>query len=390
MTRQLHVAVIGHSAATSGAELALSRVLPLLLAEDSLLMTIVLAEDGPLVPILRSQGARVVILPLDEGVRSLGRYVTSSPQAAVGSALLLLSYTHKLARFLRAERVHVVHTNSLKAAVYGGAAGRLARIPVLWHLRDRLAPDYMPDRTARFIRLLGRFLPTQIAVNSSTTGATMLSKLSKIVQVVPDCVQLPDVQSEARATPERVLWLGMMGRLAPWKGQHILIAAFAHAFRERSGIRLALVGSAMFGDADYELQLKEQVAELGLGDRIDFRGFRPDIWSEYAGFDVAVHASVIPEPFGQVVIEAMACGVAVVAADAGGPAEIVTDGTDGLLVPPGDIAALSRALQRLIDDPELRHRLGNAGKRRAADFGPHVTAAALLDLYRGLAPGTSW
>ena len=414
MGRRLHVAVVGHSAALSGGELALSRVLPDLLAEDSLLITIVLAEDGPLVPVLRSQGARVVILPLADDIRSANRYLTKSPMAAVRAGLPLLAYTWRLAGFLRSERVDLVHTNTLKAAVYGGAAGRLARIPVLWHLRDRLAADYLPGGTARAIGLLGHLLPQQIAVNSAATASTLPARLADRAQVVPDCIQPPEDRPDVYSSPGffpplmmsslsnqsaeceggRVLWLGMMGRLALWKGQHIVIRAFASAFDERDDVRLAFVGSAMFGDADYETELKAQVEQLGLGDRVEFRGFRSDIWAEYAGFDVAVHASVIPEPFGQVVIEAMAAGVPVVAAADGGPAEIITHDIDGLLIPSGDDEALGRALRRLVDDSDLRHRLGNAGRIRSADFTPAATAAELVGLYRrvcgsiALQPGT--
>ena len=80
---------------------------------------------------------------------------------------------------------------------------------------------------------------------------------------------------------------------------------------------------------------------------MEFRGFRPDMGSELERVDAMIHASVIPEPFGQVVIEGMAAGLAVVASDAGGPAEVITHEVDGLLYPPGDVAALAVLLRRL-------------------------------------------
>jgi glycosyltransferase involved in cell wall biosynthesis len=145
------------------------------------------------------------------------------------------------------------------------------------------------------------------------------------------------------------------------------------------------VGEAMFGEDGYVARLRRQVAGLGLGDRVRFRGFRSDVWSELAHLDVLVHASTTPEPFGQVVLEGMAAGLPVVAAAAGGPAEIMIDDDDGLLVPPGSVGALTAALRRLADDPSLRARLGRQARITAAGYPPERTAAALLPLYTRMA-----
>jgi glycosyltransferase involved in cell wall biosynthesis len=99
-----------------------------------------------------------------------------------------------------------------------------------------------------------------------------------------------------------------------------------------------------------------------------------------AGASIAVHASTIPEPFGLAVAEAMAAGLAVVAS-AGGPSELITDGVDGVLCPPGDTAALAQALVRLAADPGLRERLGARARARAADLSPARVAAQLADVY---------
>ena len=95
-----------------------------------------------------------------------------------------------------------------------------------------------------------------------------------------------------------------------------------------------LVGSAMFGEEEYEQQLIDLVGQLGISDRVDFCGFVHDVPKFLMDVDILVHASVIPEPFGQVVVEGMAAGLAVVASDAGGPAEVITHEVDGLLYPP--------------------------------------------------------
>jgi glycosyltransferase involved in cell wall biosynthesis len=111
-------------------------------------------------------------------------------------------------------------------------------------------------------------------------------------------------------------------------------------------------------------------------------GFCDDIGAELGELDVLVHASLITEGFGLVVVEGMAAGLAVVAARAGGPTEIITDGQDGLLYPPGDVHALAAAVRRLAADEPMRTRLGEAARRRARDFTPEVIAPQVLALYR--------
>ena len=101
-----------------------------------------------------------------------------------------------------------------------------------------------------------------------------------------------------------------------------------------------------------------------------------------------MHCSVRPEPFGQVVLEGMAAGVPVIAAAAGGPTELVTDGVDGILTTPGDAAELAGALRRLVDEPELRAMLAAAARERSGEFTPERTAARLLEVYRQVVSGS--
>ena len=142
----------------------------------------------------------------------------------------------------------------------------------------------------------------------------------------------------------------------------------------------------MFGEEKYAGALEERAERLGIADQIEFRGFREDIWEELAQLDVLVHCSVTPEPFGQVVLEAMAARVPVIAAAAGGPAEVVTPDVDGILTRPGDVSELAAAMRRLHADPDLRAALADQGLKRSADFTPDHAAKQLLSVYRGVAP----
>jgi glycosyltransferase involved in cell wall biosynthesis len=111
--------------------------------------------------------------------------------------------------------------------------------------------------------------------------------------------------------------------------------------------------------------LRALAVELGVSDRVGFTGFVEEPASAMRALDVIVHATVVPEPFGLVVAEGMACGRAVVASGAGGAAEIVREDEDALLHAPGSVEELAAVIQRLVADPDLRRRLGAAGRRSA-------------------------
>jgi glycosyltransferase involved in cell wall biosynthesis len=172
------------------------------------------------------------------------------------------------------------------------------------------------------------------------------------------------VRRELGVSGDEVLFV-LVGRINAWKGQRLLVLAFAELVRETSvPVRLALVGSAFQGQSSFEDELREAIVASGCAERIGLYPFRADIEAVWEAADVAVVPSTQPEPFGRVAVEAMAFAKPVVAADHGGLSEIVKDGQTGLLVPPGDVHALSAALKRLAVGPEERVRLGEAGRQR--------------------------
>jgi len=373
------VVYLDHCALLSGAELALSRLLPALTAEVD--AHVILGEAGPLADRLRDAGASVEVLSMPDRARTLRRdRVRASLRTALAAASTI-RYCLRLYTRLRALRPDVVHTNSLKSALYGGLAAKAAGVPVVWHVRDRLATDYLPAPAVRLVRRCARWLPSTLIANSEATRST-LGPGAPPATVIPSPV---DVRVPARV-PHQALAVGVVGRLAPWKGQDLFLAAFAEAFPDGPE-RAVLVGDALFGEDAYARRLRSLAADLGIADRVDFRGFRADVPSELGALDVLVHCSTVPEPFGQVVVEGMAAGLPVVVPDAGGPAEVVTHETDGLLYPIGDRAALAATLRRLAADPALRRRLGDAARSRARDFTPEAVAAQVMTVYRGVLAG---
>ncbi len=368
---RLRVVYLDHTAVPGGAEIALAE---LIRAMPDVRAHVVLGADGPARHLLEQAGATVEVLPY--GATALRRDAATVARAGATTLGGTAAYTARLARRLRALKPDVVHANSLKAAVYGGPAARAARVPFVWHARDFAGPEYLPAGAVRLVRTLARTVPTVVVANSAAT----LASLGVAGRVVPSPVR----PVTATPVPHEGFVAGSAARLSPWKGQHVFLEAFAQAFGDDPSATARVVGGALFCEDDYAASLGALADRLGIQDRVVFTGQVDDVGQELTKLDVLVHSAVTPEPFGQVVVQGMSAGLPVVAANAGGPAETITDGVDGLLVPPGDVPAYAAALLRLRHDEKLRARLGAAGRRTAQRYAPDRIAAEVRDLYRSL------
>jgi glycosyltransferase involved in cell wall biosynthesis len=374
--RRTKVVYLDHVARLSGGEIALMRLLPRMKGVN---VHVILGEDGPLADRLVKAGVSVEVMAIAPAARDLRRQQVRVGAGALASAWSTAVYVLRLAHRLRRLSPDLVHTNSLKAGVYGSVAARLAGVPVVWHVRDRVAEDYIPATAVRLVRSLVRRLAGGVIANSQATLATLDGYAPAASWVIPASVELSPLPHQGQAHTT----FGMLGRIAPWKGQDLFLRAFAQAFPDGPE-RAVLIGAPMFGEEEYEHSLHRLVDTLGLGDRVLFRGFREDVWPELASLDVLVHASTIPEPFGTVVLEGMAAGLAVIAPDQGGPATVIEDGRTGRLFEIGDQRALAAAMRELGQDPAARERLSGAARQALAAYHPDVIARRLEEVYEGL------
>lgn len=391
MSRPVRVLFFDHTAELGGAEIALADLVQHL-DRARVEPTVLLGSAGPLQKRIENT-APVHILAMDAdlvkarrdslGLRSLSNF------SSVGR---MCAYVLRLRRFIRQHRPDLFHTNSLKSAVLGGVAGRLAGTPVIWHIRDRISGDYLPRNAARAVRLLARFLPTFIVANSEATLQT-LDVPGTPSAVVPSGVDLSRFSAKSSddtggpRDPE-VRVVGLIGRICPWKGQHVFVEAAAAVHSRYPKVRFQIIGAALFTDQPYEQQIREMIEERGLTDVIELTGFRSDVDEAIRSLDIVVHASVLGEPFGQVIVQGMACRKPVIATNGGGVPEIVVDGETGLLVPMGDASAMAEAIGRLVADDATARRMGESGFRRVAErFTIGVTADKLTAIYERLARG---
>jgi len=341
--RTLHLA---HTSASSGGEIALLRLLGAL-DRDAVDSVLVCAEDGRLVEDARRHGVPTLVEPLPPAIRDRRRQQAGqvSTLALVPS---LVAYAARVARVARAHRADAIHTNSLKALVYGLLAGRLAGIPVVAHLRDDLSQlNAGPAGTA--VRSSLRRLPAVVVGCSSYVLAVagVDASRARVVYTGVPRAELADGIAPRSGPPV----VGMVARVSPWKGQDLFLRAAARVAVRRPDVRFRIIGAPLFGEEPYLREIERLAARRPLAGRVELTGFVPDPRTAYDQLTVAVAASVLPEPFGNVIVEAMARGLPVVAPAEGGPTEIITSGVDGLLIPPRDPAALARAILSLLDDP---------------------------------------
>ncbi len=290
----------------------------------------------------------------------------------------------RLYRGLRRYGPDLVHTNTLKTHLLGGAAARLSRCRLLWHLRDILDPG---NALGLLLRAARRLQPKVIAISEAVRRSLQGGEVD--VVVVYNGTNLAAFRPSARREalraglglqPEHIA-IAIVGRLTPWKGHRELLRAFAEVVREAPNARLLVVGEVAFWEDTYEEELRDLAAELGVEGLVQWLGFRSDVPDVLGASDIFALPS-IDEPFGRAVVEAMAVELPVIGTRSGGVPEIVVEGETGLLVQPGDPADLARALTRLVRDADVRRSMGKAGRARAADlFDVDRTAARVQAVY---------
>jgi glycosyltransferase involved in cell wall biosynthesis len=184
--------------------------------------------------------------------------------------------------------------------------------------------------------------------------------------------------------PDDAPVVGIVGHVQEWKGQLLVAEAVARARRTIPALRCLVVGGIHRLGTTYGDRLKARIAEPDLAGHVILTGARRDVAACLDAMDVAIHASN-REPFGRVLLEAMATGRPVIAPREGGPVEIVTDGESGLLVPPRDPDALARAMVTLLGDPHRRAAMGRAARARVARvFDIHTHARAVEGVFDAL------
>ncbi|ADV82754.1 glycosyltransferase family 4 protein [Terriglobus saanensis] len=372
--RKQRILYVDQTAALGGGELALLSLIKQL-DRTRFEPIVILFQDGPFVEKLQGI-CEVRVVLLDASVQEFRKDAIGIRSILSFEKLKIsLAYVVGLVRTIRRLRPDIIHTNSLKADLLGGLAAKLLRIPLIWHVRDRIADDYLPSRTVKVFRSLCRIFPNYIIANSQSTLETLFLPPGKPFSVISSGFDverfraLGSQQASLRDTMRDggTLNIGIVGRISPWKGQEVFAEAISLVRKEFPGVKAPIIGAALFGEQEFEVKLRDLVRDLGLNDVIQFKGFQHDVASAIGHLHMLIHASVIPEPLGQVIAQGMAAGKPVVATRGGGASEIVQDGVTGLLVPAKDHIALAEAILSLLRDPEKAEQMALRGQQFAIE-----------------------
>lgn len=313
-----------HTSAPGGGELALARYLAQSKTHNKRLFTL---EDGSVWNEVRAAGVEVETW----GDRSE------------------LMRIMRFRRAVREQRNSIFVANSMKIALILAICLKRNQ-PLVYWLRDGLSKSGSSPIGVSLTKLITLKRAGGFIANSHWTKAALGEHLgSANVQVAYSPagadrylhVAGPSCNQFRKLNDGRTLKLLYLGRLAEWKGPHIAVAAVKDLIARGTEVQLDIAGSALFGEETYALRLKDSVREV---DAIRFLGHINDPALIIEDYDAVLHCSLKPEPFGQVIVQALAAGRVVFATNHGGPAEIIRAGHDGILVAPGQPAELADAI----------------------------------------------
>ena len=351
-------------------------------------------QNNGYVPRLRARGVDVMVL---EDVRARERLIrrTGSRLAKVRENFATIV---RRFRFLRQHGIDMIHINNSPATGNDDwlPAARILRIPCV----ANVAGDARGPGGGWLHKRLFQAFDHYLSVSEFITHAMLRVGIrSDRMDLIYPGVDLESFRARVKRSPEEVrrelgipdhaVMALMVGNVRQWKGQHVVLAALEQMpAKARDEFYVAFAGALTESDRPYMNELEAMVKRAGLADRVRFLGSRDDVPDLLNAADIALHASVRPEPFGLVVVEAMSLGKTVVAANSGGPAEVL-DRSSGITFDPMAPAQLADVLTNLIRDPSRRCELGKGALKRAERFTAQRFAAEVHRVYERVLPRRS-
>ncbi|OXM13717.1 glycosyltransferase family 4 protein [Paenibacillus herberti] len=357
-----NILVVNHAAQTGGAERVLLNWLTQV-AKDRFQVKVVLLAEGPLADSIKELGFDVQIIPS-------GRI--RHPQA-------LMKTISSLRHMIRQHEIQKVISWSPKPHMYAGLAAWLESIPAMWW-QHGVPANTMFDKVISRIPAQAVLCPSEIVSAAQSRVRANPRTVVRYPGIVMEQFQL---NPQVRALTRRELGIesdtyvfAFIGRLQKWKRADVVIEAFYSSLRDRNA-HLLIIGGSLFGvEEELEEELKKITLERGIADNVHFLGHQSSIEPFLWASDAVVHSS-INEPFGMVVVEAMASGRLVLAVNSGGPSEIITHEADGLLYD-GSSAQLAGLMSDVLDRPNHYANVAKNGIKTVNDrFSASVMAGGI-------------
>lgn len=377
-----------------GAETSLIELLASVRAvEPDWELVLLLNNEGPLASKARGLAIPVRVVPMPGALEKVGDSGTSGRLATLRAMPAVADYVRRLRSVVSAEPADVIHATGFKMHLLSTWA-RPHGVPVIWHIHDYVRSRPVMSRLLRWHA--GRC--AEVIVNSRSVAADVRAALGHRprIETIYNAIDLRrfspegttlDLDALSGLVPAEpgTIRVGLAATFARWKGHHTFLKALS-MLPSMPRIRGYVIGGPIYQTAGSQHTIEDLRLEserLGLEGRVGFTGFVDDTASAMRALDIVVHASTQPEPFGMVIAEGMACGRAVIAANAGGAMEVFTDGMDALGYEPGDATALANRIKLLAGDEGLRVRLGRAGVERAGtSFNGRRLGNDMVRIYR--------
>lgn len=260
-------------------------------------------------------------------------------------------------KLIKDNDINIVYTNT--AVVFAGSiSSKLMKKICIWHIREIISNKFERKVISKLVNSCSDI----IIANSKATGNAITNDINKL-RIVYNSIDISNINKRiVEKINGKVITVGMAGRINRWKGQKLFIEAAELVLREIPDSRFIIAGSAFKGEESLEKELEDYIDAKQLNDKIILLGQVDDMDYFYNQIDIFVLPSTQPEPFGLVILEAMARGIPVIATNHGGPIEIIENNENGYLVDYKNAHEMSEAIIKLINNEDIRNEIGLNGE----------------------------
>jgi len=369
-------------------------------------MGLLCLAEGHLVAEARALGIQADVLPLPPEFSALGesgllgsrlsKAATLAKKLTLGSPATL-RYIKQFRQTVGSANADIIHSNGVKSHLLTRFLPRKSG-KIVWHIHDLLGGRALLSSVLHHAagRVSGAIAISQAVAKDLKTGLPRTPFFTALNAIDTDHftpsphaqdLQLLDRLAGLPPAPPGILRIGLVATYARWKGQDIFLEAIAK-LPASSPARFYIIGSSIYHTAGSQFsrqELQQRALYLGIAERLGFIDFQPDPLAIYRALDVVVHASSKPEPFGLTIVQAMACGRAVIVSNSGGAAELFSEGIDALGIRPANPDDLASAMSKLIADAPLRIALGTTARQTATHgFNRSRIGPQMLTIYQQL------
>lgn len=278
----------------------------------------------------------------------------------------------RLVSFIKKEKFDLIHTNDIHSAQYSVLAAKLARVPCILHTRNTGLAGWLGWKNSLIFKIATKIIAISREVKESLLE---IGVAADKIQIIHNAVDLDEFNLVISGKPYRdeigvadgESLIGVVGRIVPHKGQDIFIQAIPDILNFFPNAKFTIIGEDSTPNGDFIIQLRQLIAELKLEAKVCFSGFKANVPQIMKALDVLIVPS-LSEPFGRVVIEAMAAKTPVVASRVGGIPDIIENGVNGILVPLKNPKAISEAVIRLLSDKDLYYNISQNSSKTVEEL----------------------